>query len=57
MSGKSESDLMPAIQGDRPDDYAGDVSPEEAVAESKSNSATANRLTDGETRPGPTITA
>ena len=30
MSGKSESDLMPAIQGDRPDDYAGDVSPEEA---------------------------
>ena len=30
MSGKSESDQGPAIIGDRPDNYAGDVTPEEA---------------------------
>ncbi|MEP2828638.1 rhodanese-like domain-containing protein [Parvibaculum sp.] len=30
MSGKSENDQGPAIIGDRPDNYAGDVTPEEA---------------------------
>jgi len=30
MSGKSESDAGPAIIGDRPEDYAGDVAPQEA---------------------------
>lgn len=30
MSGNSKSDAAPAVMGDRPEDYAGDVTPQEA---------------------------